>query len=453
MHPFGAVALRGYGLYINYFAEALEKLSLDVHVFRAGDYKSIAEPLLRRDMSPGEKQVTSRWLDTVWQAYTQRVEERRAMPDGSVNELLNAYADRLRASGGNAARLALDAGLVDDLLDRNQRNEYLSALVGARDEEDAYASVSFDDYLYRQRPRSLRIGQDNVAIVTAQGNMLPGDQPPGSIGGDSLARQLRETAERDGTRAIVLRVTSGGGSVFASEIIREEMARIRDAGTPVVVSMGSIAASGGYYIATAADRIYATPVSLTGSIGVFAAFPTAQRLLARGGVYTDGVGTTAVAGGLRPDRALNPGIADALQQAVDDTYEQFLALVMEARGLSRETLDTLAEGKLLSAADAHEAGLVDALGGLDDAVKEAATLAGLGEDDYEVIMIGPDFDSRQLLLQQISDMLGVGGSQRPFMGALARWLVPVSQPLGFIESLADPRHLYMRCLACDTIEG
>jgi protease-4 len=292
-------------------------------------------------------------------------------------------------------------------------------------------------------------GASTVAVVTAQGNILPGQQPPGAIGGDTLSRLLRETAERAGTEAIVLRINSGGGSVFASEIIREEIERIRKSGVPVVASMGSVAASGGYYIATAADRILATPSTITGSIGVFAAFPTVDRLLAKGGIHTDGLGTTALAGGLRPDRPLSAEVADTLQQSVDDLYEQFLALVMESRGLDRETLDGLAEGRVLSAPDARAAGLVDELGSLADAIDDAAEIAGLTPGSYEVITIQPAFSPRQLLLQQVSDSLGVDVTALLPQALLQRWFGPLRQSLNLLDSLDDPRHVYMRCLACE----
>jgi len=455
IHPAGAVALSGFAYYANYFAEALDKLSVTVNVFKAGDFKSIAEPFERRDMSPGERAISERWLSDLWSAYRSAVEDRRGLADGAIDELLSAYPDRLRQAGGDPARLALREGLVDEVLDRSQRRAYLRALVGASDDEGAYRGVDFEAYLDRARRRSLPEGQSAVAIVTAQGNMLPGTQDLGAIGGDSLAALLRETAERDEVEAIVLRVTSGGGSVFAAEIIREELERLRKEGVPIVVSMGSIAASGGYYIATAADRILATPVTLTGSIGVFAAFPTFEKLLARGGIYTDGVATTPVAGGLRPDRSLAEPIADALQQGVDATYEKFLALVAESRDLDRATLDTVAQGRTLSAREALESGLIDGLGSLDDATELAAELAGLAGDAYDVISITPAVSPRQLLLQQLSEVLGVIAPASTVTALLA----PLVDPVGTAaleaarQSLAgqDPGHLYMRCLPC--VEG
>ncbi|MEM1403286.1 MAG: signal peptide peptidase SppA [Pseudomonadota bacterium] len=451
LHSYGGIALEGFAVYMSYLAEALEKASVTVNVFRAGEFKSIAEPFLRSDMSDGERAVTQAWLDDVWAAFTTRVEERRGLPDGSIDALLNDYPAQLAGAGGDPAQLAIDAGLVDQVLDREAQQMYLKRIVGAQTEDGRAALIPFDAYVSRMRPSFARRSADTVAIVTAQGNMVPGDQPPGVIGADSMVDQLRVAEERDGTRAIVVRISTGGGSVFASEVIREEMARIRDSGIPLVVSMGNIAASGGYYIATAADLIVATPTTVTGSIGVFAAFPTAERLFERGGIYTDGVGTTPLAGGLRLDRPMAPEIRASAQIAVDDTYEKFLAHVMESRGLDRSNLDEVAQGRVVSAQDAQSAGLVDKLGSLKQATEEAAILAGLSEGDYEVIEILPNFSPRDLLLQRLSDTLGAGVMSRLGLDAVAltAWLEPVTSTVELVEGFKDPRHMYMRCLACE----
>jgi protease-4 len=452
MHPFGAVALEGYGYYVNYFAEALEKLSVSMHVYRAGDFKSIAEVFLRDDMSPGERAISERWLDDLWGAYRGRVEGRRELPEGGLDALLAAFPERLREAGGNSAEFALREGLVDEVLDRRQREAYLASLVGASDADGAYAGIDFDTYLAARRSQKLSPGSDTVAVVTAQGNILPGRQGLGTIGSESLVDTLRRAVGYDSVRALVLRVNSGGGSVFASEIIRAELERIRsEEGLPVVVSMGSVAASGGYYISTAADRILATPTSLTGSIGVFAAFPTFERLLARGGISTDGVGTTPLAGGLRPDRPIDPAVDNALQQGVDDVYEQFLDLVATSRDLDREALSAVAEGRVLSAPQAASAGLIDGLGSLDDAAAAAAELAGLAADSYQVISVRPAIPPGQLLLQRLGQAFGqvwVPRSLAAFAGGMATYLAPTLQAAGLFAAAPDPRNLYVYCAVC-----
>ena len=280
VHPYGGVALEGYSSYHNYFREALEKLSVNMHVFKAGEHKSIAEPFLRDDMSPGEKKITRRWLGVLWQQYTALVERHRKLPEGAVNKYIENYVSNLQAQGGNLAKASLESGLVDELMGRSESNDYLSRLVGATNEDGMYEAIVFERYVAHKRPLSLMgVEGEHVAVITARGMIRTGDQPPGTIGGDSLARLIRTTAAQEGVAAIVLRVNSGGGSVFASEIIRQAVLNARAAGLPVVISMGAVAASGGYYIAAEADQIWATPTTITGSIGVFAAFPTIERLM------------------------------------------------------------------------------------------------------------------------------------------------------------------------------
>ncbi|MGB1141443.1 MAG: signal peptide peptidase SppA, partial [Halioglobus sp.] len=301
-HPMGGVVLEGFASYRNYFREALEKASVNMHVFRAGELKSAVEPFLRDDMSEEEKKVTQRWLDDMWGQYATMVETQRGLPEGAVDDFVNNLGDYLEERGGDTARATVEAGFIDKLMTRSEANTYLAGVVGATDEDGLYEAIVFERYIGRKRPMSFTspIGE-RVAVITAEGNIVPGDQPPGTIGGDTLARQIRSTAEAEGVNAIVLRVNSGGGSMFASEVIREQVLYARELGVPFVVSMGAVAASGGYYIAADADEIWATPSTLTGSIGVFAAFPTFEKLLERVGISTDGVGTTELAGSLRVD--------------------------------------------------------------------------------------------------------------------------------------------------------
>ena len=450
MHPMGAVGLEGYSSYRNYFRDALAKLSVNMHVFRAGEYKSAAEPFLRDDMSPEEKKVTERWLQLLWRQYTAMVEQGRDLSAGAVDDYVNQYASGMAAHGGDSAQMALQAGLVDEIYHHSEANQYLAEMVGASDEDGLYEAVQFEHYLFRKHPLGqLGDGEgQRIAVITASGNMLPGEQPPGNIGADTLAQQIRMTAEEEDVAAIVLRIDSGGGSVFAAEVIRQQLLEARASGLPVVVSMGSLAASGGYYIAAEADEIWATPATLTGSIGVFAAFPTVEELLQRLGVHTDGVGTTELAGSLRLDRPLNPQIAASITHAVDFTYRKFLEIVAEGRDMSLEEVDALARGRVWGAEDALEQGLLDGLGSLEDAIEVAAARAELKE--YRVDHIEPYRSPRELLLQQLAERLGKLGWWRPSAVSvgLSGVLRPVAQAAAEIGSLQDPAHLYMRCISC-----
>ena len=449
LNPFGGVGLEGFSSYRNYFRDALEKLSVNVHVFKAGEHKSIAEPFLRDDMSPGEKLITERWLQVLWGQYAATVEAQRELPPGAVNDYVNNYAQLLAAAGGDTAALARQAGLVDEVLNRDEANAYLVELVGASNEEGLYEAFLFERYVARQRPSALLpVEGKRVAVITAEGNIVPGDQPSGTIGGDSLAALIESTATTVGVEAIVLRVNTGGGSVFASEVIRQQVLATRALGIPVVISMGAMAASGGYYIAAEADEIWATPGTITGSIGVFAAIPTFEDLLQRMGIYTDGVGTTDLAGSLRLDRSLNPEVAAALRSGVEFSYRNFVALVAAGRDMTTEQVDSLAQGRIWSAPDALENGLIDGLGSLDDAIAAAAARAEL--DEYEVEFVELPRSPRELFLQQLADRVGnLGLWRESALGAsVARMLEPVAGAVDELASLQDPRHLYVRCVPC-----
>ena len=451
-HPMGGVALEGYSSYHNYFREALHKISVNVHVFRAGEHKSAVEPFIRDDMSEGEKELTGRWLDELWGQYTTLVERHRSLAEGAVDDYVNNFALRLKHQGGDTARAALEAGLVDKLLGRAEGNEFLVELVGASNEDGLYEAVEFERYVGRKRPLHLGAAEgDRVAVITATGNILPGEQPPGTIGGDSLAMLIRSAVEDEGIKAIVLRINSGGGSMFASEIIRQQILHAREKNIPVVVSMGAVAASGGYYIAADADEIWATPSTLTGSIGVFAAFPTFEELLGRVGIYTDGVGTTRLAGSLRADRPLNPELVSVLNSAVQFAYESFVQIVAEGREMSIEEVDSIAQGRVWSASDALAAGLVDRVGSLEDAIAAAAALAKLTA--YEVDYVELPLSPREYLMRQLAQRVG---SLDPWAGpavstALSGFLVPMQKAAQELAVLQDPGHLYMRCISCGLV--
>ncbi|MFT4517865.1 MAG: protease-4 [Halioglobus sp.] len=451
-HPMGGVALEGFSSYRNYFRDALEKLSVSVHVFRAGEHKAAVEPFLRDDMSAGEKEVTSAWLENLWSQYVAIVEEQRALPAGAVNEYINNFPELIATHGGDSAQASLQAGLVDQLLSRAESNRFLIGVVGAENEDGLYEAVAFERYVARKRPMSLTGPEGaRVAVITAEGTIMPGEQPPGSIGGDSLARLIRGAVDADGVKAIVLRVNSGGGSMFASEIIRQQLLYAQAEGLPVVVSMGSVAASGGYYIAAQADEIWATPTTITGSIGVFAAFPTFEALLSRVGVYTDGVGTTALAGSLRADRPLDPKLTEALNSGIQFAYDSFLKIVADGRDMSIEEVDALAQGRVWSSEDALANGLVDSIGTLEDAVAAAAKLADL--DDYETDYVEMPLSPRDMIMKQLANRVASlslwapSASSATFSGLLK----PVREAAKELAVLQDPAHMYLRCVACSGV--
>lgn len=390
----GGVILEGFGRYRLYYREALEdKLSLDVHLFRAGEYKSFGEPYTRDGASEEAKEADAYVLNGRWRTFLADLAERRGIEAENLSALIEGFPERLIAEQGDLARLALSAGLVDELLSEDQAEAKLKAL-GVPDEEGkSFRRIGFDDYLRivkAQRGREALAHKDEptVAIVVAMGSIMEGEQPAGSVGGVSTAALLRKAREDEKVKAVVLRVDSPGGSAFASEQIRREVELLKEAGKPVVASMGNVAASGGYWISMSADRIIADPTTITGSIGVIGLFMTAPRLLERLGVRSDGVGTTSWAGALDPARPFDPRLKPVFERLIAKSYRDFLEGVAKGRGTTPEAVDAIARGRIWSGEQALERGLVDELGGLEDAVRQAAALAKL--DRYQVRYVERD---------------------------------------------------------------
>jgi protease IV len=393
LDPQGLLLIDGYERYRNYFKGALDKLSVDMHLFRVGEYKSAAENYTRTDMSAADREASLAYLQPLWQGYQRAVAKARGLKPGAVARYAEGFVAAVSAAKGDTATVALQAGLVTGLWTAEQVDARVDALVDTGDDvgDGDYDVVSAEEFLQvvQAESRIRKQPERHVAIVVASGEILDGDQPPGTVGGLSTARLLREAREDEDVRAVVLRVDSPGGSIVASEQIHREVLALVEGGKPVVVSMGSVAASGGYYIAAPASRIFASAQTITGSIGIFAAFPTVDRSLARLGVTTDGVGTTPLSGALRIDRPLDPQVAQFLQATLEHGYEQFLQRVGDGRGLQREAVDAVARGRVWIGSDALKHKLVDELGGLDAAVRSAATLAGLG-DDYSAEHVEPE---------------------------------------------------------------
>ena len=316
----------------------------------------------------------------------------------------------LKRAGGDLAKMALDAGLVTALKGRTDVEERLVQITGPNGDDETYIGVDHWSYLANLRSQeALAIEpSDKVGVIVATGEIVPGEQPPGVIGSDSLARQLRDARDDEDIRAVVLRIDSPGGSVFASEVIRREIAALREAGKPVVASMSSLAASGGYYIAMDADRIVASPATLTGSIGIFAIFPTFERSLEKLGVHVDGVGTTVLSGDFRLDRSLGEVSREIVQQSLEYEYRQFVSRVAQARKKNVDSIDAVARGRVWAGKDALHHGLVDRLGGYDDAIELAAELAELG-DDYDVEVLETEIGISEALGLRLRAARGAGG--------------------------------------------
>jgi protease-4 len=448
LDPLGLVYVDGFSYYRMFLKDAIDKLGVDVNVFRAGTFKSYTDQFSRSDMAPSEREESSVWLQALWNSYSQDVTRARSLAPTALNEYVADAPAALAAVNGDAAKLAMQRGLVTALKSRRQLADDLKSIVGEDPDTHSFNSVGMSQYLSAVRSKLLKSKSDaKVGIVVAAGEILDGHQPPGKIGGESTADLLRQARYDKAVKAVVLRVDSPGGSMFASELILREVQALRKAGKPVVVSMSTYAASGGYYISAAANQIFASPTTLTGSIGVFSVVPTFQRTLEKIGVKVDGLGTTPLAGALRLDRPLDDASRRILQSSVDHAYDEFLHRVGEGRKKSVEDVDKIAQGRVWAGVDAKRIGLVDYLGGLKDATDAAAKLAELGSN-YDVDYIEPELSLREELLMQLRSELArvarMTGWFAPEDG-IERALDPIVERAREIAELNDPRGLYAYC--------
>lgn len=399
MHPMGAVILTGYGSYRNYYQEALEKLHIDMHVFRVGGFKDAVEPYTRNDMSTESREHNAQWINELWSVYTSRVESQRQLPKDAINDYINNFDTYLKEVGGDGAILAVNTKLVDELVTHNELMMRLYTAFGENKRGDDYKAIDLDRYVAHLDSK-IKMSRSAISLIVASGTIYDGNQPPGNIGGDSLANLIQQAREDKSSKAIVLRIDSGGGSAFASELIRNELVATKNAGIPVIISMGSVAASGGYWISADADEIWATPTTITGSIGVFSLLPTFQNTLKELGVSTDGISTTELSNAMRIDMPMSPLAKNVLQQQVDNIYQKFIQLVATGREQTPENIHAIAQGRVWSGTAALNHGLVDKLGYLDDAIASAAAKAGL--EDYQVKLVEPQLSPFQ---QIVNDMV------------------------------------------------
>ncbi len=444
LDPMGYLIIDGYSYYRSYFRGTIDKLAVDINVFKVGSHKSSPEEFTRSDMSPEDREDARVWIGALWEAYKTDVAAARELEP----QLIQAYADEaaagIRATGGDAAQYALARGLVDGLKTRAEF-ERLVAEVAGEDEDTGYSAVDWQSYLpvVRSQHALARSADRNVGVIVAAGEILDGEQAPGFVGGDTLASMLRDARLDDEIGAVVLRIDSPGGSMMASEVIRREVAALSEAGKPVVASMGAVAASGGYYIAMDADRILAAPTTITGSIGVFAIVPTFQRTLGKIGITSDGFGTTRLAGQAELDRELGPDVREILQASVEHAYATFVGHVARARDRRPEEIESLAQGRVWTGADARAAGIVDELGDLDEAIAEAAGLAGL-EEDYGVIWYEQEVSWREALAMHLKGAAAwVVGSVMPRRPALPGAGGAIARARALLALSAQRRPVYL----------
>jgi len=384
LNPQGMVWIDGFSSYRQFYREGVDKLEVEVNLFRVGKYKSAMEPWIRNDMSPESKEANLFWIGSLWQQYLEFVSRQRGIPLENLSDAINHFADRVAATDGDFAQFALELGLVDQLVNQPEANLALASAGAVGEGSEGFRQVNFENYLSLTDKPDRSNSSGKIVVVVAEGEIVRGNQPQGVIGALTLSQKLRTLADDKEVEAVVMRINSPGGDAFASEKIRREIQALREMGKTVVVSMGNVAASGGYWMAMAADEVWASPSTITGSIGVYGILPTFSRPLEKLGIHTDGVGTTAMAGKLRLDRPLDPDLKRVFQYATENTYDDFIALVSESRQMSRAEVEEVAQGRVWSGSQAKERGLVDQTGTLQQSIDAAARIAGLGTD-YHVV--------------------------------------------------------------------
>lgn len=441
LDPLGYVFLEGYGVYRKYFKDALDKLGVEINVFRVGQYKSFVEPFTRNDMSPAARAANRAWLNSLWQTYKASVAPPRDLKPEAIASYINGFDTQLANAAGDAAEVALKAGLVDKLATLEDIRDAMRKQVGTDEDHGSFRQINNVEYLRAvERDAKPPRTDSKIGLVVIEGALVDAPGVAGAADGETIARQIARARRDDHTAAVVLRVNSPGGSIFASERIRREVALTRQAGKPVVVSMAGVAASGGYWISMNADQIWAQPNTITGSIGVFGIVPNFTQPLRKIGIHTDGLGTTELTGALRPDRPMSEQAKRILQTGIEHAYNEFTRKVADARGMSVEAVDRIAQGRVWSGDDAQRIGLVDKMGGFSQAIDAAASLAGLQPGDYELHNMRQPAGWRTALLDLFS--LHADVSLLPdWLGRLAS-----DQTFNWLRNgLSDPRGIYAYC--------
>ncbi|MFS2003622.1 signal peptide peptidase SppA [Duganella sp. CT11-25] len=454
MHPMGMVLLEGFGRYRNYYRDALDKLGVTVNLLRVGTYKSFAEPYIANGPSPAASEAESYLNNALWASYTDNVEKARKLPQGEIMKAINELPVKVAEVNGDLAKLSLSTKLVDGLKTKDEIRQMMINR-GARDlEGKSFRQIGFDDYLARVHHK---LTGDAVGVIVAQGEISDGTAGPGSIGGDSTSKLIRMAREDDNIKAVVLRVDSPGGSAFASELIRRELELTRSAGKPVVVSMGNVAASGGYWISMASDEVIAEPNTITGSIGVFAILPTADKVIDKLGIHTAGQPTTWLGDAGNPLRPLDPRLGQVIQGSINHIYAEFTTRAAKARKTTPAKIDEVAQGRVWTGAQAKERGLVDTLGSYGDALKSAARRAKLA-GDFRVVYIERETSK----FDRFVEMIGGGtaqavaqavGAQLKLGTTIATGLPPsaatgIANDLGWLSDLTAARKPFTAITHC-----
>lgn len=433
LHPMGAVFLDGFGKYRNYYRDALDKVGVTVNLMKVGTYKSFAEPFIANGPSPAAAEADAFLYNDLWARYTGQVEQLRKLPEGSLMKAIDNLPALVAETKGNLAQVALNAKLVDGLKTKDE----LRVMMTKRGVDDpvakSFRQVSYQDYLARVFPK---LTGDAIGVVMAVGEISDGDAPAGQIGGTSTARLVRMAREDSSIKAVVLRVDSPGGSAFGSELIRRELELTRAAGKPVVVSMGNVAASGGYWISMASDEVIADPATITGSIGVFALFPTVDKVIDKLGIHTAGQTTTWLGDAGNPLRPMDPRFGQLIQGVIGHTYDEFTSKAAKARNTTVEKIDAVGQGRVWTGAQAQERGLVDTLGGYQDALKAAARRAKL-TGEPRVVYIEREMSRFDKVLEFFGASSAKAAAAKAFGDQTRASLLPAGVPAGVAKEVVQ----------------
>ncbi len=444
MNPDGWLFIDGFGRSKLYFKSFLDNLKIDFNIFRVGTFKSAVEPYTRNDMSPEAKEANLAYLDVLWDSWKEVVSKNRGLNPEDLQYLVDNPDEVVSSSEKGIAQALLSYGLIDKLLSRRDQTRYLKNKFGESEDKETFARISGFEYFQLIRSeKDFTKSENEIAVIVARGTIVDGTQPPGTIGGDSTSNLIREAKENKNIKAIVLRVDSGGGGVFASELIRQELVAAKEKGITVIASMGNVAASGGYWISANADEIWASHNTITGSIGIFGMMPTFDRALNEIGINSDGVKTSAadLSGDL--SQPLDPALSRIMQQEIEYGYKRFISLVSQARNMNVQEVDKIAQGRVWAGSTALELGLIDNLGTLEEAIERAATLAGI--DEYTTYYPSQDLDWRQQLLDSFSSFL------KSFIPEVIEKNIIIEESINSlreIDKFNDPKGLYVRCEDC-----
>lgn len=448
MHPEGVAMIEGYSSFPIYFRGLLDRLGVTVNIFRVGEFKSAIEPFERSDMSEADYEARAYLFGDLWNAYTSAAEAARGLTPGTLQRLGDTADEAVIAANGNLAQAALNAGLVSELVGRTAFTAALNERFGTVDNGQRPDMTDFFEWYQANRPEPTGRQRDVIAVINAVGTILDGEADGGTVGGDIHARLIRNARLDPNVKAIVLRIDSGGGGVFASELIREELAQAREDGLTVIASMGGVAASGGYWIATPAHEIWAHPTTITGSIGIFGLLPTFEGVLENIGVGSDGYASTRLGGAISLERGISEYGARIWQANIEHGYENFLSVVGEARGMTRDEVDAVAQGRVWTGTQALERGLVDRLGTFDEAVARAAELAELEEGRYQVKVFSEERSQLDQILAALGMEASAGAGQS---GLLGRIFGQAAREARTVELMNDPTGRYVICLECPAL--